>query len=296
VKARKKLAVAMTAMFIAAVVGGIGAASAGASASYPSIINQDSPWAYWQLGESSGLQAQDSSGNGHTGTYAACVNLGQQGPIQNYSATAALLGVNQGCYMTYGIPATGPRAYYGNYSVEAWIKPSSTTKPIQAFFDSRAPDQTFRRCYFGRCSWRTISGEYSMDLGLTGSTDVHGRQLTADIGDGAHWLANPVVPFAFVAGRWYDIVLTVDYSNSTHDAKLFIDGQVVGDFTLATPVGTGWLPLLIDGNHPIVLGGDPRYPSPPNPYPDNFDGTIGQVAVYEYALSSVQVADHYSAR
>lgn len=284
----------MTAMSIAAVVGGIGAASAGASANYPSIINQDSPWAYWQLAEPSpSTTAQDSSGNGHTGTYAACANLGQQGPIRNYSATSAFLGVNQGCYMTYGIPATGPRAYYGSYSVEAWIKPSSTTKPFQAFFDSRAPDQTVRWCYFGRCSWRTISGEYSMDLGLTGSTYVDGQQLTADIGDGMQWLANPVIPFAFAAGRWYYIVLTVD--DSTQYATLFINGQPVGHFALAKTVQAGTMPLLIDGNHPIVLGGDPRYPSPPNPYPDNFDGTIGQVAVYEYALSSAQVAAHYSA-
>jgi hypothetical protein len=98
-----------------------------------------------------------------------------------------------------------------------------------------------------------------------------------------------VQTFPFRAGRWYYLALTVDARTGV--ATLFINGSGVARIQWAYP----FVPLLTDPTHPIALGDDPRYVYPTNPAPTNLDGVVGQVAIYEYALSSHQVAAHYSA-
>lgn len=49
---------------------------------YKATVLADSPVGYWRLGEASGTNAADSSGNGNTGTYTGGVTLGQPGAIQ----------------------------------------------------------------------------------------------------------------------------------------------------------------------------------------------------------------------
>jgi hypothetical protein len=248
-----------------------GMAAAAASPTYQAIVERDAPFAYWQLSEAFGARtAADSSGNGHSGTYAGCVKLGQGGPFGGYGATAALMGQHTGCYMTY-TPSTG---YYGSYTVEAWVNPSTTTKYYQTFFDTRAagPDP---------------GTEYSSDFKLMGTSDPDGQQLCADVGDGSEWLTNGCTPFAFYAHTWYYVALTV---SETGIVTYFIDGVAVYREDLPN---YGGAPLLTDPNHPIVVGGNPKFVQSPDT--ENFEGTIGQVAVYEYALSSTQVAAHYAA-
>jgi hypothetical protein len=169
-------------------------------------------------------------------------------------------------------------SYAGAYSIEAWAMPGSASKTYQTVFDTRAQD-----------------GEYSFDMSVDGSDDAGGQQLHIDVGDGQNWLTNADggynVPFAFKAGHWYYIVATV--SPARHVAILYVNGRVLGKTSLAD---SRRLPLLFDPNHPMVIGGDPRYDLiSGNPLPGNFDGTIGQVAVYESVLSPAEVAAHYEA-
>ncbi len=249
---------------------GVGAGPALALAGYQRLIKEASPWAYWQLADPGGATvAADSSGNGRAGTYASCVSLGEPGPIRDNPATAALLGSELGCYMTY----SSSSAYSGSYSVEGWAMPSSTTKSYQTIFDTRAVD-----------------GEFSMDVGLGGTPAPEGQGFGVDIGDGSEWLTNPFIPWLFKAHKWFYFAVTVNAA--TRVATIYINGGSVDRIMLPN---YGLPPLLTDGNHPIVLGGNPRYDYPSNPAPGNFDGLIGQVAVYEYALSPGQVAAHYAA-
>lgn len=175
--------------------------------------------------------------------------------------------------MTYR-PSAG---YAGSYSVEAWVMPFSATKYYQNVVDSRAPGPY------------DPTTEYSMDFGFTGSANPGGQQICADIGDGYEWLANPCTSFTFRAHQWYYLAMTV--SDLTGVANFFVNGRAIYGFGL---FNYGLPPLLTDQNHPIVLGGDPRYDHF-SPDPGNFDGVIGQVAVYKYALSPKQVTAHYSA-
>jgi hypothetical protein len=271
---RRAIVTVVTATVISgAITGWISVLPAAASTPYQSVVKQASPFAYWQLAEAPGtLTAVDSSGNGNSGTYAPCVVLGQGGPLRQRNVTAALLGAQLGCYMTFQ-PSVG---YSGSYSVEAWIKPSSASKYYQTFVDSRS-----------------TNGEFSVDFKLTGTSNPGGQQLCADIGDGYEWLANPCTAFAFRANQWYYIALTVSETDSNLGvATFYVDGQPVNQVGVAN---YGALPLLTDSNHPIVLGGNPRYDDCGCQPPENFDGTVGQVAVYEYPLSANQVSFHYLA-
>lgn len=254
------------------VTGWVDVAPAAASTRYQSVVKSDSPFAYWQLAEQPGAgTAVDSSGNGNSGTYAPCVVLGQSGPLRQHHVSAALLGAQPGCYMTFQ-PSV---SYSGSYSIEAWVKPSNTVKIGQTFFDTRS-----------------TTADYGVNFLLTGLSNG-GQQLCANIGDGYEWLGNPCFGFAYRANQWYYLALTVNETPFTGGAAtFFINGQPV--YQIGLP-NFGTLPLLTDPMHPIALGGAPRYDSCTCEAPENFDGTVGQVAVYEYPLSFSQVAAHYSA-
>jgi len=256
-------------------IGGVaaGASPASAAADYSSVILASSPMAYWRLTDQPGsTTAVDDTGNDN-GTYSSCVQLGQKGPISNDPDTAGFFG-KPGCWMTY----QPSMSYADAYSVEAWVKPGSAAKLYQTIFDTRGPD-----------------GEYSFDLSLEGSAYSGGQQLHIDVGDGQEWLTTPDgganIPFAFTAGQWYYIAVTV--SPVDHKAVLYVNGAVVGRISLPD---YGLPTLLFDPSHPIAVGGNPRYDLiPGNPNPGNFDGTIGQVAVYQSVLTAGTIAAHYQA-
>ena len=265
------MAVSLAALAVSGVVAG--ALPASAAEKYSSAVLASSPWAYWRVNEAANsTTAVDDTGHGHSGTYASCVQLGQKGPIRNDPDTAGLFG-NPGCWMTYQPSAS----YAGAYSVEAWVRPGSASKVYQTIFDTRG-----------------VNGEYSFDLSLEGSGYSGGQQLHIDVGDSQEWLTGSIgvnAPFAFTAGHWYYIAVTV--SPATHVAFLYVNGKVLQKAVLSN---YGLPTLLFDPNHAIAIGGNPRYDLiPGNPLPGNFDGTIGQAAVYEHVLTAATIAAHYQA-
>jgi hypothetical protein len=155
------VAVSLAALGVSGVVAG--ALPASAAERYSSAVLASSPWAYWRVSEAANsTTAVDDTGHGHSGTYASCVQLGQNGPIRNDPDTAGLFG-KPGCWMTYQPSAS----YAGAYSVEAWVRPGSASKYYQTIFDTRG-----------------LAGEYSFDLVLEGSAHPGGQQLHIDVGDG----------------------------------------------------------------------------------------------------------------
>lgn len=88
----------------------------------------DGPVAYWRLGESSGTNAADSSGNGLNGTYTGGVTLGQPGALVDDANTAVAFNGSTG-YVTVGAPAALKMTT--QFSVEAWVYPTSiSNSPI----------------------------------------------------------------------------------------------------------------------------------------------------------------------
>jgi hypothetical protein len=257
---------------LAVIIGIFAALPAQASLNYSSVVDALGPMAYWRLGEPTGsATAVDASGNGNNGTYAGCVDLGATGAIGGDPDTAAFVGQDLGCDMTYQPAAP----YAGDYTAEAWVNPSSTTKALQTFLDTRAPDT------------ETADGDYAFDLKLTG-TDSGTQGIQADIGDGSEWLTNPVVPFSYTPNTWYFVAATVTQSTVT----IYANGAQVDSESIEGDEGPT---LLWDADHPLAVGGDPRFDTPDNPTPENFDGAVDEPAFFSYALSGSQVQAQYAA-
>ena len=111
---------------LAAVSAGIIASSYVAGASdYPTTVLADSPVGYWRLGEASGTNAADSSGNAHDGTWSGTGSptLGVTGLITGGNTAATTSGATSGpyCALPSGVPNLG-----STFTVEAWVKTSSS--------------------------------------------------------------------------------------------------------------------------------------------------------------------------
>jgi hypothetical protein len=109
---------------ILVVIGLIAVLTTTASAEgYAQTILADNPVGYWQLGEESGNQAVDASGNGFHGTYTGGVTLGQTGAVENPTPDTAALFDGTSGYIDMGVE---PSLYSlpSEFTVEAWVKPS----------------------------------------------------------------------------------------------------------------------------------------------------------------------------
>src|ERR1700716_4035115 len=97
-----------------------GTVAAATSASISSV-NADSPSAYWRLGEKRGATiALDASGRSHPAAVRGAVTLGVPGALVGDSDTAAQLDGKTGYLRT-----SSPVTVGSDFSIEAWIKPSS---------------------------------------------------------------------------------------------------------------------------------------------------------------------------
>ena len=107
-----------------------------ASASYSSSVLADSPRGYWRLGEAPGATTVvDASGNANHGTYAGGVTLGLAGAIAGDANTAASFdGVND----IASIPDSNSLDTGSLFTVEGWIRRSSTTKSHQMMVKGNA--------------------------------------------------------------------------------------------------------------------------------------------------------------
>jgi subtilisin-like proprotein convertase family protein len=96
-----------------------------AAATYPVAVAADTPAGYWRFGEASGTTALDSSGHANNGTYLNGPVLGVPGALASGGNTAVRMdGVND----TIRVPDNNTLDVGDTFSVEGWIKRSSTTQ------------------------------------------------------------------------------------------------------------------------------------------------------------------------
>lgn len=87
--------------------------------------------------------------------------------------------------------------------------------------------------------------------------------------------------WAPTTGVWYHIVLT--YDDITQTVNLYVNGKLEKSIThkIAAAVGSPWYIGCFYTNSPSTLGAN---------------GTIDEVAIYQYVLTATQVANHYAFR
>jgi hypothetical protein len=108
---------------LAAQLGPLGRAVA-VPRTYEAVVLADSPVAFWRLGEPSGTQAADSSGNGLHGTYSA-VTLGTDGALTGDTDKAITLAGGSPSYVDCGSPAA--LDIVGQLTLEGWVYPVGGT-------------------------------------------------------------------------------------------------------------------------------------------------------------------------
>lgn len=215
-----------------------------------------SPVGYWRLGETSGTVAVDETGN-NNGTYVGGATLGQVGAISNDTDTAAGLdGSND--YINVdgyqGITGTGAR------TVSAWIKTvANTDVPIVAWGLNQAGE---------RWSFRIDEDNGALRVESQGDRIIGTTDLT-DPTNGPQWYN--------VAVTWAD-----DGSPDISDAKLYVNGVLE---TISSDSANG---VIIN----TAAGSDVRIGRAIADYYAASD--VDEVAIFDSALTSTQIADLYN--
>lgn len=244
---------------------------------YASIVQADSPVAYWHLDETSGSTMADAQ-NIDPGTYQGGYTLGQSPLIQPASGTSVSFNGSTG----YATAPTLTALQGGNTrSIELWFK--TTYDGGEPLFDSGDGGGT----------------NYQMfNLQTTGPNTVCCNPAPPNssglyVGD---WGEDVYVPGLYLAdGKRHHVVLVLIstslwiYVDNTLP-KGFVAGSggwptrypVAQPFTLPSALNTAANPILI-GNTRHSDGGASNF----------FQGQIDEVAVYSTALTATKVQNHW---
>ena len=246
-----------TALTSAQVSNHFNASSAG---DYDSVVLADSPSSYWKLNESSGPTFADATGGGNTGMAQAVSDNG----IYVGGVTFGQPGIIS---TDNAITLDGSSGYVtsflsctnpGPFSVEIWFKTTTTAGGKLIGFGG---NQTGSSGSYDRNIYMTNSGQ--LIFGTSGNATIQ-------------------TPGSYNDGNWHYAVGT--WANNT--LSFYVDGSLVGAASGGASNYTGYWRLGYDN-----LAG--TWPSQPSSY--YFAGTIDEAAVYSYALSATQVANHYHA-
>lgn len=249
---------------------------------YAQAVLSDHPIAFWRLNEpddglndgEDGVIANDYVG-GHDGAYTNAV-LGLPGYNPSLDpATAAEFGPNgvTNSDMTENdntsegvanLDFSQPAGSNAEFSVEVWANGISG-EPADA----------------GIVSIGTWGNEqFTID---TGGAVGAGNTYRLSLRDAANNIHNAVSDIS-PDGNWHHLVGVCDESSS--NVLFYVDGVLAGTSGNDLPPGSGLRSRLT----PLMIGQRPGPAAQPS---EQFEGTIADVALYNYALSSAQVAAHY---
>jgi hypothetical protein len=229
---------------------------------YAQAVAKDHPSSYWRLGETTGTQAADSAGY-NDGVYRGPLTLGQPGALGGDSGTAVKFSDQGSAAEVPYTPTLNPST---PFSVEFFAKPSQSGQ--------------IQRCVIGAQNRDIGRSGYAIYQGLNGAFwEVHmGDSSTVRI-----WMFGKTSP---VAGQWYHVVMVYDPSLPTFPARLYVNGE--DDTDLANSYTTENGNFLPNIAQPFTIGSRMGLGVP-------YNGTIDEVAWYNYSLSAQQVRSHMDA-
>ncbi|MEQ9667898.1 LamG-like jellyroll fold domain-containing protein [Coleofasciculus sp. G2-EDA-02] len=222
---------------------------------YDVVALLDDPLGYWRLDDGGGT-ALDASGNGANGTYTGGVNPGQPGALVGDKNTASSFNGTTGFVSTpININQSNPSPDTITFS--AWVNPASTSAGRYQVVSSDSGYFDWSMLRDGN-QWAVFTGE-----------NIRYPDFQVDVNQWQH------IAVVFQPG-----VGVTFYKNGQSVTIPFIDYDTND---LMTPVG-------YFGDNDIAIG---HNPSPD--FPEYFDGSIDEVAVYNSALSQQQILEQYNA-
>jgi hypothetical protein len=255
------------------------------TAPYPATVLADSPIGYWRLNDPDNslnngnlLGVANDYWGGNSGVYSNTV-LNQTGYGQDlatqYGYTPATDSETSALFRNYPTTTT-TNSYVANinnvgfglatnnyaaFSIEAWVKGPTTQ----------------------------ISGAGVVEKGYGSggeqfNLDVYGNAFRFFVRDVAGGVHGPTSTFQN-DGNWHHVVGVVDEGNS--NVTLYVDSTF--RWTSACSPSNG----ILASTAPVTIGA--RRSSSTSQYDNQFAGNVNDVAIYNYALSSNQVFNHYTA-
>ncbi|MGO8728865.1 MAG: LamG-like jellyroll fold domain-containing protein [Streptosporangiaceae bacterium] len=238
--------------------------------SYQWTVLHGKPSFYWLLDQRSGRVAADSTSHHFNGVYEPGTTQGVAGPVPGSGQTAtAFNGATGLVYSAAGVtsPAT--------FSIEAWFRTSTDTGGKIIGFGNRRTAE---------------SSQYDRQLYM-----MNDGQLV--FGVQANSLETIETPHVYNDGQWHYVVATFNSAAGSDNMALYIDGHLIGT-RAAGPARSYAGYWRVGGDDLAGWNLDPwkqNSQGTTEPISYYFGGSIGDVAVYPYALSAAQVAAHYAA-
>jgi hypothetical protein len=223
---------------------------------YVAAVVQDAPQSFWPLNETGPSTAYDYW-SGNDGTQNGSLTLGVAGPMPpSYAGfnagTLAYQFDGGSAYIDCGTGAALSGAT--DFSLEAWVNTTSA-----------AYGQILQQRYSGG-----YNGEYEFGINADGTLDfmIYGGSAYQFSFNSTN-TSTPVND-----GNWHHVVAV----RSGTSGMIYVDGLQVG--AASGPVAP------LDPTFEVYMGADLRG------YTSFFNGTMCEVAIYNHALSSAQVANH----
>jgi hypothetical protein len=254
------------------------------TAPYAQAVLGASPIGYWRLNEADNGAGNNNAGaiandylGGNNGIYTN-TDLGFPGysPATDPTTTSARFGfdtlADSDAYGISGIDFGAPTGSNVAFTVEAWVDGYPQTK--DAGIVSKG--------------YGNGGEQFDMDTGshitVNSQTTYNFRFLIRDASGATHSVNSSVAPDPG-AQVWHHLVGVCDEPHS--NVTFYIDGVSVGNAAVAP--GSG----LLASTRAMLIGSRPSS-STTNVNDYNLVGYVNDVAVYNYALSADQIAQHYA--
>jgi hypothetical protein len=229
---------------------------------YPgNAILADKPLGYWRLGERTGSAARDSSGNGNNGTFMSGTSLNQTGALSVSGDASASTLFNGGTQAYVNLGNISALKTQFPFTLETWFRFTSGGR-VNPLIGTDQYDSTL---YCGATLFVSSSNILALNL--------------------SNCLGGNSSPYRFTksgttvlsANTWHHVVITVI---DTSNINFYIDGQLDNGGTTsgaATTIGYSSYPITIGANTGTF-----------------FLGYLSETTIYNYPLSTTQVANHYN--
>jgi Concanavalin A-like lectin/glucanases superfamily len=230
------------------------------AANYDSTILADAPVAFYRLNDSTGV-VSDATANALDGSYGSAVQLGASGlTSMNYTAAAFPGGDFDSSRIASVLPNAQLRPTV--VSVDAWVAPSAlnSSNRYQPMVE------------YGRFSTGTA---YQLTI-----TPINQFFFSVHTAAGS---PSTVAKTTSSPGHIYHIVGTYDGSSLKLYVNGVLEGQASASGTIAYVGEYSWSGLAIGSGYDALT----THPI------ENYAGTIGDVSIYNYALTPAQVLNHY---
>ncbi len=258
------------------------------AATFPTVVQADSPLSYYRFGDT-GSTAADSGSANNAGTANGNADLDSSTAMRpptflGFTSANDSLGLDgNGDYVDLGNSFFSDLNGASAVTVAAWVNLDASDDNTIFHTTSNTTNRGGAGILLEieangiRYNSRSTSGDGNQN----NFTSFEGIKNATDGTDGADTTEG------FQAGEWHQVVAIWDYANDT--ASLYVDGEFINSNSNA-----GWGQpsfQLSAGTDGVSTIGSFAAAS----YGGFFDGNIDELAVYRKALSATEIKEHYDA-